>query len=102
MRVLSLSFLAALVAAQQPLQVTPPKGTELNDLPIMGLGTWYLSGNNGSEAVASAIQSGYRHIDAAWYYNNQEIVGQGIKEGLRRADLSRKDIWITSKLWNGQ
>jgi diketogulonate reductase-like aldo/keto reductase len=102
MRLLQLSSLFALAAAQQPLPITPPKGTELNDIPILGLGTWYLSGQNGTEAVASAIQNGYRHIDAAWYYKNQEIVGPGIKEGLRRTGLSRKDVWITSKLWNSQ
>ncbi|KAF2437013.1 Aldo/keto reductase [Tothia fuscella] len=69
--------------------------------PKFGFGTWYLnlSIENTTEAVAGAIVQGYRHIDAAAVYENQQGVGLGIKEGLKRANITRSDIWITTKLW---
>ncbi|KAF2396924.1 Aldo/keto reductase, partial [Trichodelitschia bisporula] len=68
-------------------------------IPAIGIGTWALRRNT-SEVIAMAIQNGFRHIDAAWIYNNQRDVGLGIKEGLRRTGMKREDIWVTSKLWN--
>lgn len=47
------------------------------------------------KAVAHAIKSGYRHIDCAWAYRNQEEVGQGIKD----SGIDRKDLFVTSKLF---
>jgi len=100
---LFLFFLSVGVAiAQSTLPVTPLKGTQLDNPPILGLGTWgiQLTGGNVTEIIASAIQTGYRHIDCATYYGNQKLIAPGIKEGLRRTGLSRGDLWITSKLWN--
>ncbi|KAB8298627.1 hypothetical protein EYC80_000806 [Monilinia laxa] len=70
--------------------------------PLIGFGTWNLntSPENTTEAVAYAIEIGYRQIDCAAAYKNEVDVGKGIKEGLKRAGLKREDIWITSKLWN--
>jgi alcohol dehydrogenase (NADP+) len=88
--------------AQSTLPITPQKGTQLDNPPILGFGTWglELNGGNVTELVASAIQTGYRHIDCATYYGNQKQIAPGIKEGLRRTGLNRGDLWITSKLWN--
>ncbi|CAE6488232.1 unnamed protein product [Rhizoctonia solani] len=47
-------------------------------------------------AVKSALKAGYRHIDGAWIYGNEEEIGQAIKE----SGIERKDLWLTSKLWN--
>jgi alcohol dehydrogenase (NADP+) len=80
---------------------TPPKGTQPNAIPQLGLGTWYLSGNT-SEVIAEAIVNGYRHIDCAKAYGNQVDIGKGIKDGLKRVGLRREDLWITSKLWNSR
>ena|ERR1700761_8398556 len=91
-------FLTATLAQNLP-PPTPPPGL-LWQPPIMGLGTWYMKGDDAVEQVASAIQKGYRHIDAAYIYNNQRQIGQGIKEGIRRAKITRQDLWVTSKLWN--
>jgi alcohol dehydrogenase (NADP+) len=88
-----------LVEAQKSSAPTPPKGTEINDIPILGLGTARISGNT-SEVIASAIVNGFRHIDCAFMYGNQKEIGIGIQEGLKRTGLSRKDLWITSKLGN--
>jgi len=78
--------------AQQPLT--------LDGIPLLGFGTWNLKGDNVAEAVSWAIQTGYRHIDCADAYRNEELVGQGIADGLLKTGLRREDLWITSKLWN--
>jgi len=63
-------------------------------LPVIGLGTWQLSGEKATTAVASAIEAGYRHIDTAIGYGNEAEVG----EGLRRSGIARDDVFITSKV----
>lgn len=73
-------------------------------IPLLGFGTWNLkiSPQNTTDAVSLAIQSGYRHIDCAAAYDNEKDVGRGIQDGLYRSNLTRNDIWVTSKLWNDQ
>jgi len=73
---------------------------ELNNgvnMPYLGLGT-YQSDNDQEvvDAVKYALQIGYRHIDTAAVYGNEEGVGKGIKESL----LPREDIFVVSKVWN--
>ncbi|MBF0718353.1 aldo/keto reductase [Staphylococcus sciuri] len=71
-----------------------------NSIPALGLGTFRVENNDECrEAVKHAIISGYRHIDTAHTYHNEEKVGQGIKEGLEAAGLNREDLFITTKLW---
>lgn len=67
------------------------------EMPYLGLGT-YQSDNDQEvvDAVKSALHVGYRHIDTAAAYNNEEGVGQGIRE----SGIPRKDIFVTSKVWN--
>jgi alcohol dehydrogenase (NADP+) len=95
--------LVGTAVAQAPkfLPITPVKGTLLDSPPRLGLGTWYMRGNT-SEAIAAAIELGYRHIDCAKVYGNQRAVGIGIVNGIKRAGITRKDIWVTSKLWNSE
>jgi alcohol dehydrogenase (NADP+) len=102
MRLFVFILAVGVAVAQSSLPATPPKGTPLEDPPILGLGTWgmELTGGNVTEMIASAIQIGYRHLDCATYYGNQKLIAPGIKEGLRRTGLDRGDLWITSKLWN--
>ena len=66
-------------------------------MPYFGLGV-YLS-KDGSEvvnAVTEALNHGYRHIDTAAIYNNEEGVGKGIQE----SNVDRKDVFLVSKVWN--
>lgn len=65
-------------------------------IPAVGLGTWKSEPGEVRKAVAYAIKTGYRHIDAALIYGNENEVGQGIKD----SGVPREELWITSKLWN--
>lgn len=64
-------------------------------MPALGFGTWQLEGSDCVDAVADALELGYRHIDTAQAYGNEEQVG----EGLRRSGVDRDDVWITTKVW---
>lgn len=64
-------------------------------MPALGFGTWQLEGSACVEAVTDALDLGYRHIDTAQAYGNEEQVG----EGLRRSGVDRDDVWITTKVW---
>jgi diketogulonate reductase-like aldo/keto reductase len=97
-RVLAFVGLGGLVCGQQFTVPTPPKSTQHDSIPGIGLGTARMRENT-SEVIVKAIENGYRHIDAAYIYGNQKDVGLGIKEGLKRTGLSRTDLWITGKLW---
>ncbi|WP_145339236.1 aldo/keto reductase [Staphylococcus epidermidis] len=69
-------------------------------MPKIGLGTYRVKDSDECrESVKHAIEQGYRSIDTAMIYSNEETVGQGIKEGLKSTGLSREDLFITSKLW---
>ncbi|KAK0906211.1 hypothetical protein LTR02_006082 [Friedmanniomyces endolithicus] len=84
----------------EPSTATTFGPSTLDTIPLLGFGTWNLKGDNVSEAVSWAIQSGYRHIDCAAAYGNEKEVGKGIADGLLKTGLKREDLWITSKLWN--
>jgi 2,5-diketo-D-gluconate reductase A len=66
-------------------------------LPRLGLGTWPMKGVDCEAAVISALAMGYRHIDTAEMYGNEE----GVAEGIGAAGLDRGQVFITSKLNNG-
>ncbi|CAM0136043.1 hypothetical protein VKS41_005573 [Umbelopsis sp. WA50703] len=69
-------------------------------IPAVGLGTWQSKPEEVYNAVKTAIQSGYRHIDTAYAYGNEDAVGRGIKDGLKEVGLKREDIFVTTKLWS--
>lgn len=71
-----------------------------NTMPQLGLGVFRVENDNtAKDAVKHAIINGYRSIDAALVYGNEEMVGRGIQEGMAAADIQREDLFITSKLW---
>jgi diketogulonate reductase-like aldo/keto reductase len=71
-------------------------------IPGIGLGTWTLAGDACAQLIAGAIKAGYRHIDTAVAYGNEEAVGQGLREGIRQAGIHRDDIFLTTKVWHDQ
>lgn len=71
-----------------------------NTTPQLGLGVFRVENDDtAKDAVKHAIINGYRSIDAALVYGNEEMVGRGIQEGMAAADIQREDLFITSKLW---
>ena len=66
-------------------------------MPLVGLGTFRLPE---AADVKKAIDIGYRHIDCARIYGNEDAVGQGLKEYLESSPDARSSLWITSKVWN--
>jgi len=87
--------------SEKTKQITDLKGTfELHNgvkMPYFGLGV-YLSedGQEVINAVKWAIEAGYRHIDTASIYNNEEGVG----EGLKQSGINREEVFVVSKVWN--
>lgn len=63
-------------------------------IPAIGLGTWPMEGADAQDAVERAIGHGYRHIDTATNYNNEDAVGRAIAQ----SSVDRDDLWVTSKL----
>jgi 2,5-diketo-D-gluconate reductase A len=73
---------------------------ELNDghtIPQLGFGVFQIDPGETAEAVAEALRVGYRHVDTAEMYGNEEAVG----EAIRASGLDRSEVFVTSKLNNG-
>ncbi|MEM6780130.1 MAG: aldo/keto reductase, partial [Planctomycetota bacterium] len=69
-------------------------------MPSVGFGLWKVDRPLAADAVAKAIEVGYRHFDAACDYGNEAQVGEGLASAMERGLVAREDLWITSKLWN--
>lgn len=65
-------------------------------IPQVGLGVWQALGAEAATAVRAALEAGYRHIDTATIYENERVVG----EGMRSSGVKRADVFLTTKLWN--
>ncbi|RCK64674.1 Glycerol 2-dehydrogenase (NADP(+)) [Candida viswanathii] len=65
-------------------------------IPAIGLGTWQSAPGDVYHATVTALKNGYRHIDTAAIYGNEEDVGRGIKD----SGVPREEIFVTTKLWN--
>ena len=67
------------------------------EIPVIGFGMWQTPDDKtGVNAVVNAINAGYKHIDTAVIYGNEDCVGKGIK----LAGADRKDLFLTTKIWN--
>ncbi len=68
--------------------------------PAFGLGTWKPQGDDVYRAVRAALACGYRHVDCAAIYGNEDVIGRALTDAFAAGDVQRDDVWITSKLWN--
>ncbi|MBQ9904128.1 MAG: aldo/keto reductase [Synergistaceae bacterium] len=70
-------------------------------MPVLGLGTWTLDDSTAESAVYTAIVEGYRLVDTAQYYGNEEGVGRAVRKAISEGIITRKDIFITTKIMPG-
>lgn len=66
-----------------------------NKIPMVGFGTWRISDSEAEDAVGKALRVGYRHIDTASIYKNENGVGKGI----HKSGVAREEIFLTTKVW---
>lgn len=87
------------------MALTPRSSVKLSDghfMPMLGLGTYAAADvpkSQALEATKMAIDVGFRHIDSAYMYQNEEEMGKAIREKIADGTVKREDIYYTSKLW---
>ncbi len=64
------------------------------EIPALGLGTWRTTGRETYRAVSTALSAGYRHVDTAQAYENEQQVGEAIADSA----VDREDVWVTTKV----
>lgn len=72
-------------------------------IPAVGFGTFANEGAKGEtyRAVMKALEVGYRHLDCAWFYHNEDEVGDALQDFLtKNPSIKREDIFLTTKVWN--
>ncbi|OLT55503.1 aldo/keto reductase [Corynebacterium sp. CNJ-954] len=82
---------------QTAVTVTLNDGQEI---PQLGLGVWELSPEDAYSSTRAALTAGARHIDTAAAYGNEKDVGRAIADAIAEGEVTRDDLYITTKLWN--
>ena len=93
--ILEALLMTAFVMAEENRRVKLNSGY---DMPVLGLGTWTLTGETCENAVYAALKSGYRLIDTAKYYGNEREVGNAIRRAIKDGICKREEIFVTTKL----
>jgi alcohol dehydrogenase (NADP+) len=70
------------------------------ELPAVGFGTLIPDPIATKQATSAALEAGYRHLDCAERYRNEEAVGDAIEEAFKAGTLRRQELFVTTKLWN--
>jgi diketogulonate reductase-like aldo/keto reductase len=70
------------------------------ELPAVGFGTLIPDPLATKQATRAALETGFRHLDCAERYRNEEAVGDAIQDALKAGTLRRKELFVTTKLWN--
>src|SRR5277367_3721655 len=71
-----------------------------SSIPAVGFGTLIPDLLATKEATRTALEGGFRHLDCAERYRNEEAVGEAIEESIRAGTLRRDELFVTTKLWN--
>jgi diketogulonate reductase-like aldo/keto reductase len=69
------------------------------EIPRIALGTYKTTNEEAAEVTENAILAGFRHIDCAWEYGNEKGIGTGLLNQLKKGEIKRSDLFVTSKLW---
>jgi alcohol dehydrogenase (NADP+) len=69
-------------------------------IPAFGIGTWRTTTDEVYDSVYEALKTGYRHIDSAFLYQNEQQTGHAIRDAIDNGIVSREELFVTSKLWN--
>src|SRR5271167_4428975 len=69
-------------------------------IPAVGFGTLIPDALATKQATKTALEVGFRHLDCAERYRNEEAVGDAMQEVIKAGTIQRKDIFVTTKLWN--
>ncbi len=77
-----------------------PLSNGAGQIPAAGFGTSFMVPNVATQAVKDALEVGFRHIDCAERYRNEDQVGVGLQNVFKAGKIRREDIFITTKLWN--
>ena len=93
--------LSEIVISRQRKSETAMNSIEANGarIPAIGLGTMTLKEQVCIDAVKTALKLGYRHLDTAERYGNEEWVGEGLHQGLAEQGLKREDVFVTTKVY---
>lgn len=67
-----------------------------NRIPQLGYGVWQVENDTAEKVVGLALEAGYRHIDTAKIYGNEEGTGKAIAD----SGVAREDVFLTTKIWN--
>lgn len=74
--------------------------TDGGSIPALGLGTWKSKPGEVGPVIREAIRIGYRHFDCAAVYGNEAEIGQAFEAAISEGDVTREELFVTSKLWN--
>ena len=69
------------------------------EMPILGLGTYHLSDSEAENSVYWALKAGFRLIDTARIYGNEEAVGRGMRRAIEEGIVTCEEVFITAKMW---
>ncbi len=89
------------MAAPEPLRDTKfPLNSGSGAIPAAGFGTLIGDPVATQRAVKAALEAGFRHLDCAELYRNEDAVGNGMREAFDAGAVRREDVFVTTKLWN--
>ncbi|KAL5264803.1 hypothetical protein ACHWQZ_G005763 [Mnemiopsis leidyi] len=93
-------FPATLTQLVRSLSGGPTIKCGVSEMPVVGLGTWQSDPGVVGAAVETALSVGYRHIDCAHIYQNEQEIGAVFSKMFGKGDIKREEVFITGKLWN--